>query len=216
MKKIHAAQAWPSNAEMILDLHRLGIIRQTDLVLDPTYGEGVWWQQFLPDMLIAHDLYTLDGVDFQHLPEPSDLVDVVAFDPPYMAPGGRTTSRVKDFYGAYGSLTTPATPAALQCMINWGLNECARVCKPGGFVLVKCMNYVSSGHTWPGVYQTHKHAIQRLGLKFFDEWVHVGSPGPQPTKRFKRVNGVLVASTQVHALHNSSTLLIFKKPRRRH
>lgn len=216
MKKVHAATAWRTNAEMILDLHRLGIVRQSDVVLDPTYGDGLWWSEFLPDYLIAHDLFKLDGVDFTRLPEPDNYVDVVAFDPPYMAPGGRATSTLDTgFYDQYGNLTTPRTPAALQQLINAGFSEARRVVDVGGYVMVKCMNYVSSGKTWPGVFRTFEHG-EWLGLRFVDEWVYVGTPGPQPKTRYKTVRGVKVLSVQKHAAHNSSSLLIWKKPRVRH
>jgi hypothetical protein len=59
-------------------------IRDGDRVLDVTYGRGNFWTKFRPEHLTTHDL-TLDGVDFRHLPEDDNSVDVVVFDPPYIA-----------------------------------------------------------------------------------------------------------------------------------
>jgi tRNA G10 N-methylase Trm11 len=211
---IYAAQSWPSNAELIRDVAKLGYIRQTDTVLDPTFGNGVWWKLFLPDYLIAHDI-AMDGVDFALLPEADQSVDVVAFDPPYVAPGGRSTSTLI-MYGQYGNLQTPKDPAMLQTLINWGLHEAVRVVRRKGYVLVKCMNYVSSGHVWPGVFRTQEYALG-LNLRFVTMFVHSGeTAGPQPKVRFKTVtvNGTKtrVLSTQQHPRNNYSVLLVLRKP----
>jgi hypothetical protein len=55
-----------SNAHLIATIAPLYIM-PTDVVPDPTYGEGKWWTDYRPEHLICHDL-ALDGVDFRHLP----------------------------------------------------------------------------------------------------------------------------------------------------
>lgn len=83
MSFVKAANNWTSNAELILDVARLGYIRETDKVLDPTFGRGIWWQKFRPNDLSTHDI-AIDGVDFRNLPYEANTFDVVAYDPPYV------------------------------------------------------------------------------------------------------------------------------------
>ncbi len=93
------------------------------VVMDVTYGKGGWWHTVNPSRFtrfVAHDLYTLDGVDFRSLPEDDGSVDVVAFDPPYVAPGGRDTSTIPQMTAAYGMHSTPKTPAENAAVIATG------------------------------------------------------------------------------------------------
>lgn len=192
-----AASKWRTNAELIVDVVRLGHIGATDVVLDPTYGRGVWWKAWRPDHLVTHDI-VLDGVDFRHLPEPADLFDVVAFDPPYVSVGGRATTTIPDMHHRFGLTDAPHTPAGVQEQINDGLSEALRVLRPRGICLVKCKDYVSSGRLWLGTHHTVAHALS-IGFEPVDKLEHIGSPGPQPTGR--RV---------VHARRNLSTLFVLR------
>lgn len=193
-----AAHCWPSNAELIADVANLGYVRPQDSTLDMTYGKGVWWRKFRPDHLVFHDL-RLDGVDFRCLPEESASFDVVAFDPPYVCVGGRATSGVEDMYDRYGLIDAPSTPSALQCLIDDGLAEAARVVRSKGVVLVKCQDYVSSGQLWSGTHRTLTRAMG-LGLTLVDRFEHYSTtPRPQPTGR-----------KQVHARRNLSTLFVLR------
>ena len=45
---IYSTQAWPTNAAMIADVARLGYLKDTDVILDPTYGKGAWWRVWAP------------------------------------------------------------------------------------------------------------------------------------------------------------------------
>lgn len=193
-----AATEWRSNAELIEDVHLLGYIGADDRVLDPTYGRGVWWRRWRPRDLVVHDL-AMDGVDFRALPYSDASFDVVAFDPPYVSVGGRRTSGMVDMLGRYGLTDAPRSPSALQDMINSGLAEAARVVRPGGVVLVKCQDYVSSGRLWIGTHWTLSQGIA-LGLELVDRLEHVGRARPQPSGR-----------RQVHARRNLSTLLVFRR-----
>lgn len=83
-------------------------------------------------------------------------------------------------------------------MINSGLIEMNRVVRKGGYVLVKCMDYISSGKLFMGTYFTVQHA-HTLGMETVERFEHVGAPGMQPAGR-----------RQVHARRNLSTLLVFK------
>jgi hypothetical protein len=192
-----AADRWANNAALIADCARLGYLRREWRVLDPTFGRGLWWTEFRPEDLVASDLAT--GVDFRCLPWPEAEFDAVAYDPPYVAPGGRRTTGLPDLFDRYGLVDAPATPALLQEMIDAGLAECARVVRPGGLLLVKCQDYVSSGRLWPGTHHTLCTAFG-IGLELVDRLEHIGGVRPQPPNR-----------RQVHARRNLSTLLVLRR-----
>ena len=185
-----AATRWPTNAAMIADVATLGYLEGP--VLDPTWGSGTWWNIWRPDTLVAHDLYTLDGVDFRRLPHPDGLFNAVAFDPPYKL-NGRSTEQVDRRYGVAGPFTRWQDRHAL---IRDGLTECARVLAPGGHLLLKCQDQVCSGRVRWQTDEFTSHAAA-LGLAKVDRLDFLKSPRPQ------------AATRQVHARRNHSTLLIF-------
>jgi hypothetical protein len=205
-------QKWKTNSELIeatFELHvnhkKWALVPGGPVVLDVTYGKGVWWHWRRPETQMrftAHDM-KIDGVDFTALPEADGSVDVVAFDPDYVAPGGRNTSTITDFNERYGLNDPYESPASLQAHMNDGLAECARVVRPQGLILAKCTNYISSGALQLGEHWTIEHGLS-LGLKVEDIAVCLGSPGPQPKGR-----------GQHHFRSNSSRLIVFRRPGRR-
>lgn len=200
-----AADRWPSNAELIKAVADLGHINDGMTALDPTYGKGVWWKLFRPHNLTVHDI-KIDGVDFRNLPHKNGSFWLVAYDPPYVSPGGRKTSTVPAFQQQYGMDKTPKSPEKLQCeLINPGLTEVYRVVCKKGRVLVKCQDYISSGKLWLGRHETLTHALS-LGFKVIDIFEHIGNPGMQPTMN---LDGS--PRRQVHARRNLSTLFVLQK-----
>lgn len=226
MSEVLAAHRWPSNAELIVDLLELGYLSNSQRILDPTYGQGVWWKAWRPKGLVHSDI-TTDGIDFRALPYEDGSFDVVAFDPPYVSVGGRETSTIKDFFTRYGLGPAPETPAALQELMNAGLTEACRVVRVNGLVLVKCADYISSGRLWNGTYEIQKHALERLRMRQVDRFEFIGDPRPQPprTRKCAPCDGKeglacdacggrgRVPSKQQHARRNLSTLFVFKKGR---
>lgn len=195
---IRAAGEWPTNAALIADVARLGYLQLDWQTLDPTYGQGNWWTVWRPNYLVTSDLHKGDVAhdDFRQLPHCDDSFDVVAYDPPYVCPGGKTTSTIKGMHQAYGMAGTDfRTPAELQEIINAGLDEADRVARR--YILCKCKDYVWSGKLWLGTHHTLTKALE-LGLECVERFEHVGEPGPQSQKR------------QVHARRNLSTLFVFK------
>ena len=161
------------------------------LVVDTTYGKGLFWTQYRPDNLVMHDLHTVDGVDFRNLPEGDGSVDVVVFDPPYMPSGGKETTilEMRDRYGisrndGSGNRNTVADVAALYV---GGIAEAYRVLKPEGRLLVKTMDFVYGGQ-----YRTMRHHVVTtaidVGFTQIDEFIHHSGVGPQPGGRVQRTS----------------------------
>lgn len=184
-------------------------IKPTDLVVDMTYGRGFFWTHYRPARLVAHDRI-IDGVDFRHLPEADASVDVAVFDPPYISMGGRETSNVRgdEFMTRFGLEDAPKSPAELAELIAQGIKEGARILAPKGRLMVKCMDYVSSGGLFLGRHHVVTTALA-LGLRQADEFVHHSGTGPQPT-----VNLDGSPRKQHHARRAHSYLCVFEAPRR--
>lgn len=173
-------------------------IRQSDEVLDMTFGRGAFWTDYVPTNLTSHDIRT-DGVDFRALPEPDDTFDVVVFDPPYVAQGGRDTSTTPDFLDRYGLTDAPVTPDDMMAMIGDGINEAVRVVRPGGFVIIKCMQYVSGGTFHNVPHKVVNWMTEHKAIKQVDEFIHYSGTGPQPEGRRQ------LTSRRAH-----SNLLVFR------
>lgn len=199
-----------SNAELIAHHVRPLWFPDEPSTLDPTYGKGGWWKVWRPERLVAHDKYqgpACDGVDYHALPEADGTFDLVAFDPPYCPPGGRKTSTVKGMHAAYGMDRMPANPTETAEDIAAGMKECVRVLAPRGILLVKCMDYITSGRFQQGLLGVLLTA-RDLGIDHVDQFVHAGTPGPQPT-----VNLDGSPRRQVHARNVHSYLCVFRNGR---
>ena len=198
---ILAAQFWPTNASLIADVAALYLDHKVR-TLDPTYGRGSWWKEWRPRKLVKHDLHTLDGVDFRHLPHRAHSFGQIAFDPPYVSVGGRKTSGLPDYQNRYGMDTSALSPKGVQSLVDEGLAEMVRLLKPEGILLVKVQDYVSSGKLQHGTFQTQCTAVA-LGLKVIDRFEHLSkSPRPQPPGR-----------EQKHGRRNLSTLFVMEGPK---
>lgn len=198
---ILAATAWRTNADLIADALRLHSPSADSRILDVTFGRGNWWADPEAQRVTGHDI-RIDGVDFRSLPYDDGSWDVVAYDPPYVSVGGRSTTTLQggDYHDRYGLADAPRSPADLQRVIDDGLVEVTRVTRPGGIILCKCQDYVSSGRLWIGTYHTISAGIA-AGLSVRDRMEHVArSSRPQPGGR-----------RQVHARRNLSTLIVFQK-----
>lgn len=188
---ILAVDQWRNNAEMIAGVADCGYLDRNWSTMDVTYGKGTFWKVFMPRRLIAHDRYTLDGVDFRDLPHRRNSVEVVVFDPPYKLNG---TPMLHEMDARYG--TEEAMPIAVRHeMICDGLTECIRVARR--YVLLKCQDQVASGkvHWQTRIFADHG---EECGARLVDAFILVGAGRQQPEGR-----------SQVHARRNYSTLLVF-------
>jgi SAM-dependent methyltransferase len=198
-----AASAWKTNAHLVRDgVVALGYLKADDHVLDPTYGRGVFWRLWRPEKLTAHDL-VLDGVDFRNLPHPDGCFDAVVFDPPYKLNGTPTPAADRRH-----GVDVVATWQDRHRLVRDGLTECARVLRPGGYLLLKCQDQVCSGAVRWQTDEFSDHA-RVLGLVKVDRFDMLTAPRPQPPR--SRADGQ--RSIQEHARRNHSTLLAFRKPR---
>lgn len=170
-------------------------------VMDSTYGKGGWWRLFRPDEFVTHDVDEAkgDGVDFTALPELDATYDAVTFDPPYIPQGGTKDQGVGErFRHGFGLVQRSET--ALWRLIEAGLSECARVVKPGGYLLVKCTDYVNGGRLTFGHIKM-MDAAAKLGMECHDLIVHHTGSGPGghnifDPKRARRHHSYLLVFTK--------------------
>ena len=200
---ILSADKFKSNAHLIETVRALGYFDHAGLTVDVTWGRGTWWKRYQPPRFQAHDKYTLDGVDYHALPYGDASVTLVAFDPSYVAPGGRVSSGLGEFNQRYGLDRVGKRPSDIEHDVRRALREIDRVLEPGGVCLHKTANYVSSGRLQLSALDSVA-AGQLVGWKVADLLTHVGPARPQPAGR--RV---------VHARQNTSWLIIWRKPGRR-
>lgn len=192
-----------ANSDLIRDLIRLGYIPcgRDSIVLDPTYGLGVFWNQQRPDGLIASDLDPDkspcgSSIDATDLPWGDGFADCIVLDPPYKL-NGTPDPGIDARYG----VDKPATPDQRMDLIHAMVAEAARVVRPGGTVLVKCQDQVVSGRVRWQTQEIPRRA-ERHGLRLADQ-LFLGSYRPQPAGR-----------RQVHARRNYSTMLVFVREAR--
>ncbi len=187
----------PSNAELIVDCARLGYLRREWRTLDPTYGLGVFWQQWRPDVLVASDLDpakspTGTSVDATHLPHPDRSFPSVVIDGPYKL-NGTPTASVDGRYGVH----EPTRWQDRMILLERMLTEGARVLGDA-YLLYKCMDQVCSSKVRWQTFVFTRHAMT-LGLGLVDRLDQV-SYRPQP-------HGV----RQLTARRNASTMLVFQR-----
>lgn len=198
--EIQAAGAYTSNAELIEALRDLGYLRKEWRTLDPTFGEGVFWQNWRPETLIATDLDVTKSpagvvVDFTNMPFKLATFDAVVFDPPYRLNG---QPDLGEFDHRYGIGKYTKWQDRMQLCID-GITECVSMLKKGGYLLVKCQDQVCSGKKRWQTREFSAHA-ESLGCELVDMMHILTTPRKQPAGR-----------RQVHSRQNYSTMLCLRK-----
>ena len=194
MRLIPAAHAWATNGDLIADVASL-YLRDSDAVLDATYGRGLWWTRWQPARLCTNDLFVEAEFshDFRNMPFHDGEFDAVAFDPPYKLNGSPSLG---DFDNRYGVQVPTRWQDRMQIILD-GLEECARVASR--VVLAKCQDQVCSGQIRWQTFELENLGFQ-LGLSLTDRFDMLGGSRSQPEGR-----------RQVHARNRPSTLLVFTK-----
>jgi hypothetical protein len=197
------ATRWQTNGHMMADVAKLGYLEGR--VLDTTYGKGVFWRNWQPEVLVGCDINPLKAkdlcCDFRHLPFGNQSFDAVVYDPPYQTngtPSLRRRGEVTGNWTRYGITATWGEDRAN--LMEDGLVEAARVAKK--FLLVKCMNQVVSGHVHWQTYRLVSLMTTRTPLRLWrleDQFDFLRDPRPQDTR------------PQRHARGNYSTLLVFRR-----
>lgn len=174
-----------TNAELMEQVARLWI-SPGDVVLDVTYGNGVFWRN-LPDIkVLGTDLET--GIDCRALPYDDASADVLVFDPPYQPLHGQPdrTFGVGTSYGL--AVAGLQTISDVMLLYSRGLGEAARVVRRGGRVLVKTQD-LTYNHR---LHLTHLDVLRRMvraGFDLADMFVLLNrSRMPQPTRRQQRAH----------------------------
>lgn len=177
---VMALGKWRTNGEMIADLHRLGVLRQTDRICDPTYGRGGFWTRWRPDILVGSDLDpekspTGTAVDMRDLPYPDGSFDVVSIDYGYKL-NGTASSKMDDDYGVQHAASRSDR---IQLGLD-GMTEATRVLVTGGKLLVKTQRMVNGGKMRFQTDDVTDHA-RALGYVKVEEFVFP-SYRPQPSR----------------------------------
>lgn len=198
---VYAIGTRRTNAELIADCHTLGYLRDTDRVLDPTYGLGRMWRNWTPPDLTASDLNPLLAPlcrDFTDTGWPDLEFDAVVFDPPYKLNGTSTGRGAASSDRDYG-VEHRASWQGRHDLIRRGITELARITRRT--LIVKCQDQVCGGRVRWQTLEFADHATT-AGFNVVDV-LHVVGSRPQPGGR-----------TQRHARRDYSTALILERARR--
>ena len=186
-------------------------------IADVTYGKGVFWKHIpatkynvlksdvrlpLPDQRGPH--YFL--ADCRQLPYPTDLLDGLVFDPPYMhTPGGTAHVNHQNYEQYYqnnkvGNDQGEKYHEAVLALYFAAAREAYRVLKHKGIYIVKCQDEVCANKQR----LTHVELINELSRYGFiaeDLFVLVRTGKP----------GVSRILQQLHVRKNHSYFLVFRK-----
>jgi tRNA G10 N-methylase Trm11 len=175
-------------------------------VADITYGRGVFWRKVQKDhyRILATDINT--GVNCRSLPYENGDLDCVVFDPPYMhTPGGTAHVNHQNYESYYGNNIASNGSGkkyheAVLDLYFQTAKEVARVLKPEGMFVVKCMDEVCANQQR----LTHVELINEFcnyGFVVEDLFVLLRNNRP----------GVSRVLRQVHARKNHSYFIVFRK-----
>jgi hypothetical protein len=190
-------------------LSDLPYLHDLSVVLDATYGRGVFWKHWQPanGKLVSNDIDPRRTVDHRWdwftTPPPTewrDFFDTVILDPDFKMSG--TNQIMLDRYGLDND--DPNLRRMAKLFVGaLAAGECVR---PGGWLMVKCQPQVAGGRL--------HHQPRRVANLLEDHgWEQVGEihrqyrPVPQPAKT--RADGEPVL--QGHEHRNYSTLVICQR-----
>lgn len=205
MRPVMAISEAKNNAELIAECARLEYLKEDWKILDPTWGRGRFWTEWQPKRrgaVIGSDLNPNlspigTSVDFTKMAHMDEVFDAVVLDPPYKLSGTSSNKGPASGDASYG-ISSYVPIAERHQLIYDGIDECMRVLKVGGILLIKCQDQVSSGRVH---WQTRMFAghAEEIGATLID-MLHLPSYRRQPK-----------GTRQLHARRNYSTLLVLRK-----
>lgn len=186
---------WTDNAALFAQVAALGYLPEP--VLDLTYNEGKFWTQYRPERFVTNDLDpqfdTDHHEDFRATKFGDGEFASVVFDPPYKLSG---TNQLGEFDRQYGTVET-RTRLTILGLYAGGIAEAARVTTD--FVLVKCMDQVSSGALRKQTAAVFDLARVMELTQAGEFWIEGDGPPQDPERG------------QQHERHTRSTLMVFGK-----
>ncbi|MEO7720329.1 MAG: DNA methyltransferase [Pseudolysinimonas sp.] len=207
-----------TNRDLIATARRLWIA-PNDIVADVTWGKGAFWPKGLADSdqpQFRYDVATTEvSVDCRALPNETESLDVVVFDPPYRPNhGGDQTDFYRHYRLAESGLNSMNDVLDLY---QGGIREAHRVLRSGGRVLVKCqdMTYSDRLHL---VHLDVVRLMQAAGFDFVDMFVLVNTTrrpsSAAPASAASEGEPEAPRRSQKRARRAHSYLLVGSKPSR--
>lgn len=168
--------------------------------VDPTYSKGIFFRK-LPQPQLKFDIEPqypdVIKASANNLPLDDASVQSVIFDPPFMASKSpNNPGKIKSRFTAFNSITE------MWEMYQSSLVEFWRILRPGGIVVFKCQDAVSSGKNWFSHFQIEKYA-REIGYEQLDLFV-LGSKHVMISSTWKR---------QMHARKSHSYFIVLQKPK---
>ncbi len=136
-----------SNTEILKNILEL-YIKSDRFDLDPTFSKGIFYKN-IPEPRFKSDLHpqvpgTIQA-DYTHLPFKLESINSIIYDPPFVL---GIPNRSKNTVGSNlikNRFSSFRTKADLLYSYEAAVNEFHRILKPGGWLVWKCMDTVSSG-----------------------------------------------------------------------
>jgi hypothetical protein len=191
-----------TNADLMRSVADL-YIEPHDVIVDATYGRGMFWRRLLELDVVKHDI-ALDGVDLRALPEADRTVDVLVLDPPYRLTESTPNAgyRGADFEDRYGLRNDELTNTAgglnaLLELYRAGITEAARVLSRRGRVFIKCQDMIDSRRIVP-MGARIVELVEAAELPLIDLFVLAYRPGPaggwETQLRARRAHSYLIVA----------------------